>query len=57
MWSDKKPLDLEKKYVLATKLFLAAGKDGYECLANPDVKPFVDFDSAPNLQDIVFQSF
>nr|CAB3242670.1 apyrase-like [Phallusia mammillata] len=45
------PLDMTREYTVATKAYVARGKDGYECLKNCKLK--TDPDSGPLLSTVV----
>ena len=54
---DGRPFELDKDYVVATKQFLAAGKDGYTAFIDPSVRrlPPNWGDDDQNLQTIFIQ--
>jgi 2',3'-cyclic-nucleotide 2'-phosphodiesterase (5'-nucleotidase family) len=48
-------LKLEKLYVVATSDYIAAGKDGFNCIEG--CKELIDHENAPLLKDIVLDFF
>ena len=55
--ADGTPFDQDKEYIVATKQFLASGKDGYTAFIDPSVKklPANWGDDSQNLQTIFLQ--
>ena len=51
------PLDPEGWYTVATKSYLAHGKDGYTCFAAPDVEVVIGEENGPILPTIVRNHF
>lgn len=49
------PLDLHRKYTVATKHYLTSGKDGFDCLK--DQKVIVDDDTGPLLPTLASNVF
>jgi len=47
------PLDVAATYTLATKAYLAAGKDGYDCFRGPRVETLVDEEAGPVLPAVI----
>ena len=52
---DKEPLDLEKKYTLATSAYLHQGNDGFDCLTS--AKVLIDDENAPTLMMLIHEFF
>lgn len=54
---DWAPLDLTRTYTVATKTYIANGKDGYDCMLDPRVKTLVDDEAGPVLPALVRNHF
>lgn len=51
------PLDVTRTYTVATKTYIANGKDGYDCMLDPRVKTLVDDEAGPVLPALVRNHF
>ena len=47
------PIEMEKYYTLASKYFIATGKDGYTTFLDPGIRRIGNWDEAPLIQDII----
>lgn len=47
----------ERKYIVASKYFIAMGRDGFTAFKDPSVEWLIDPDAAVSIQDIVYGAF